>query len=126
MYEFLYFIVYKKNEKDGILYSRLNCSIIVGLAILIHLLFLLTLTRYLLGVDVFQKLKWLSSGHLGIKVISILIFMIFTFFYFDNKRSQIVVERYKHVSYTSYKNYLLASSIIFVPLAIIIILNWKG
>src|ERR1017187_9870533 len=124
MYNFIYFVLYKGNTKDGSFIARFQASLIVFISLVIHFAFLAVIIKKIsykyfeyLPLDILTKNK----------VIEIIIFLIIQFciyFYYNPARIGKIMNKYA-MKTSSVNNTIITLVIIFLPLTLLILIGWK-
>lgn len=121
MYNYIFWIIYNRNinrDKSEWL-SRNNASGVVFFAIFIHIAFLFVVIDKLLK---FRHTTNFISSNKGLVFIIILLFMLFTFLYYNKERITAIERKYSNREGLTQYGGLIVASLIFVPLLFIIIL----
>ena len=119
MYNFVFWFFYKYFEWRKGFKSVFLASLIVALALLIHIMLLYSVARYLNLITISQ----LNKSYVERKVIRlpfVLILYLSVYFFYYKSKAEIILETYKSRKYNSYSNILLASGILLLPLILAI------
>jgi hypothetical protein len=122
MYNFIFYIFYKRNIEDGRLLARFNGSIMVFLTIIIHLFLVLFVLRKFLGITLETSFPQLFQNK-GSKYLLCFIFMgAIAIFYSDN-RIKTILERYSAKPQEKRKSNFKILSILGIPFLLLLIIG---
>jgi hypothetical protein len=126
MYNFIFYVIYCQQiqKEKGEAFARYNGSLIVGLAIFMHICFFAVVLKKVLSH--FYEIDFVVLNK-GIWLIPVLFFFTLVFIYYNKERTQkILNNRYsENLNPTRTSNYIKVLCIIFIPLVIIIALSKK-
>lgn len=127
MYNFVYYVLYKRNLKDGKGSARYNGSLIVAVTLMIHIGLLIAIMKKIFLSNVNWKyISEITKEYKAIEIMLIVLFILSVFLYYTKTRSEKVFNYYsqnvKHKKLTDGIKVLL---IIFIPLITMMIIGWK-
>lgn len=91
MYNYIFFVLYKHNLKDGKGSGRYNGSLAVGVALIIHIAMLLSLFKKIFPESGLFFNSFLSNK--STNIIFIILSFILVFLYYDSKRIEQILKR---------------------------------
>jgi hypothetical protein len=118
MYNFVFWVLYMANLKDGRGYGRYNGTIVVALAILIHILLVFTIVKRLFFHEsYFTSFKeWFNNNKFAYLII-LALFAFLIFRYYNYERIEKILKKRSSESHpTKAINILKVLLIIFVPI----------
>lgn len=125
MYDFIYYIIYKQQIEKGrsVGFARYNGCLIVGITIIIHLMFFLSVLKTIF-------LDWFKNhiGKVNEGMIFLFVFLVFcsVFYYYNARITEGILNRYSgDIKSTRIISYVKIMIIILFPLIIAIILARK-
>ena len=129
MYRFIFYFIYKsqlnqKNGGPGV--SRIIASIFVFIAILFHVLFFYSITRFLLfnydNTNIFFSMGKTHNTKLFFFFPIFLTSLFIAYKYFNKSRITQIVNQYENIKVYSFLNILIFFAIFVLPLMVSIIL----
>lgn len=125
MYNYIFWVIYRRNinrNKDKWL-SKNNASGVVFFALFVHIILILTLIKWISGLK--PDLSYFTNNR-GVGILGVLLCISATYLYYSENRIAKIESKYINSDQEKKNNGLIVSIIIFIPLLIIIVLNWKG
>lgn len=118
MYNFIFYVLYKANIKDGRFTAKYQASLIVFLAILIHaLLFFSILKRIFIKQFEASNISEWFNEHKAVYILIMIIFIFILYRYYNDKKIEKILNKYSNKpNSTKASNIIKVLLILLVPI----------
>lgn len=128
MYNFIFFTLYKYNLKSGVRIARIEASLIVALALIIHILCIYSIIK-VLSPNFHQTIlnDTIPKGR-GLGFFTFFLFCVAVYFWYNKSRLNKLLAKRKPIPehVTNGWDILYVVLLLVIPIIPMAIINWKG